>query len=204
MGEELTKHTNRKGQTDNDENALLSKIKQQICISPEPGTNQFWQWNQVGGMLTHHRHGLLSVRFCLILDRWVGLSVDIQSDDNLVSQTSKFRILHSAEEDNLSPFDSNLLPCAIALSKSNNKYLLRTMCAGQKLTIYTSWKGQTDNDVIALLSKDHSSIVSHWWLYFYHSSAHKICTLNGNFFWISIPEIIVYKSTVKPGIKISL
>ena len=37
---------------------------------------------------------------------------------NLVPLTSKTRVMHSAEEDNLSPFDSKSLPCA---STSNNK-----------------------------------------------------------------------------------
>ena len=38
------------------------KTEQQICISPEPGMNQFRQWSQVGAMLQMHTHrdGLLS------------------------------------------------------------------------------------------------------------------------------------------------
>ena len=52
----------------------------------------------------------------------VGLWAGIQSAGDLVSQTSKVRILHSAGE-NLSHFDPKPLPCARALSKSNNKYL---------------------------------------------------------------------------------
>ena len=43
--------------------------------------------------------------FSLILDSWVG----IQSTGEMVSETSQLRILHSAEEDNLSPFDSKIV-----------------------------------------------------------------------------------------------
>ena len=60
---------------------------------------------------------LCSIIVCLILDSSVGLGIPYA--DDLVSQTSKVGILHSAEEDNLSPFDSKSLPCAGALSKSN-------------------------------------------------------------------------------------
>ena len=47
-----------------------------------------------------------NLSFCLILDSSVGLWVGIQSAGNLVSQTSKVRILYSAEEYILCPFDS--------------------------------------------------------------------------------------------------
>ena len=43
--------------------------------------------------------------FSLILDSSVGLSEGIQSDGDWVSETLWVGILHSAEEDNLSPFD---------------------------------------------------------------------------------------------------
>ena len=43
--------------------------------------------------------------FCLILDSSVGLSAGIQSAEDWVSETLCVRILHSAEEDKLSPFD---------------------------------------------------------------------------------------------------
>ena len=45
---------------------------------------------------------------CLILDSSVSLWVRIRSAGDLVSQTSKVGILHSAEEDNLSPFCSKI------------------------------------------------------------------------------------------------
>ena len=41
--------------------------------------------------------------FSLILDSSVGFWASIQSAGNLVSRTSKVRILHSAEENDLSP-----------------------------------------------------------------------------------------------------
>ena len=34
-------------------------MKQEICILPEPGVNQFQQWSQIGWMLTHHMDELL-------------------------------------------------------------------------------------------------------------------------------------------------
>ena len=46
--------------------------------------------------------------FILTLDSSVGLWVVIKFAGDLVPQTSKVRIMHSAEEDNLSPFDSEL------------------------------------------------------------------------------------------------
>ena len=56
-------------------------------------------------MLTHQGDGLLSSSFSLILDSSVGLLVGIQSPGDLVSPISQLRILYSAGEDNLSPFD---------------------------------------------------------------------------------------------------
>ena len=51
----------------------------------------------------------------------------IQSVGDWVSQTSKFRILHSVEEDNLSPLDLKSLPCAKALNQNQtrNTYIAR-------------------------------------------------------------------------------
>ena len=63
-----------------------------------------------------------SYSWLLYIWTW-GLWVSIQSAGDLVSQTSKVQILHSAGEDNLFPFDSKSLHCAKALSKSNNKHV---------------------------------------------------------------------------------
>ena len=71
-------------------------------------------------MLTHHRDRLLSLSFWLILDSSVALRVGIQSAGDLVSQTSQLRIPHSAEEDNLSAFDSKIT-CPCRSIKINNK-----------------------------------------------------------------------------------
>ena len=95
-------------------------------MSPEPGTKANRQWSQVGWILTHHRDGLLTSSFCLILDSSVGLWVGIQSAGNLVSQTSRLRILYSADEDNLSPFDSKIA-CRCQSIKLNN------------IHVYASW-----------------------------------------------------------------
>ena len=56
----------------------------------------------------------------MILGSLVGLWVDIQSAGDLVSQISKVRIPHPAEEDNFSPFDSNIA-CVCHSIKINNK-----------------------------------------------------------------------------------
>ena len=45
----------------------------------------------------------------------------IQSAGDKVSETSQVRILHSAEEDNLSPFDSNISFLCQSIKINNNK-----------------------------------------------------------------------------------
>ena len=52
--------------------------------------------------------------FSLILDSSVGLSSGIQSAGDSVPRTPWVRILHAAEEDNLSPFDLKSLACVRA------------------------------------------------------------------------------------------
>ena len=51
----------------------------------------------------------------------------IQSAGELVSETSQLRILHSAEEDNLSPFDSKIA-CLCQRVKINNNKHVRVVC----------------------------------------------------------------------------
>ena len=60
--------------------------------------------------------------FSLILDSSVGLSAGIQSAEDWVSETPWVRILLSAEEDNLSPFDSKIA-CLCQSIEINNKYV---------------------------------------------------------------------------------
>ena len=62
--------------------------------------------------------------FSLNLDNSVGLWLGIQSAGELASQISQLRILHSAEEDNLSPFDSKIAYLYQSTDIDNNKYLL--------------------------------------------------------------------------------
>ena len=76
----------------------------------------------------------------LILDSSIGLWVGIQSADDLVTQTSKIRILHSAEEDNLSPFNSKSLPCAMVQSKSNYKNVCLHVCMCVTIRRYYTMK----------------------------------------------------------------
>ena len=57
----------------------------------------------------------------LILDSSVGLSAGIQSAGDSVPQTLWVRILHSAEEDNLSHFGSNIACLCQSIEIKNNK-----------------------------------------------------------------------------------
>ena len=63
--------------------------------------------------------------FSLILDSSVGLSAGIQSAGDWVSETLWVRILHSAEEDNLSPFDSKIACLCQSIEITNNKHVYR-------------------------------------------------------------------------------
>ena len=85
----------------------------------------FNQWSQVGWMLAHHRDGLSSSTFCLIRDSSVGLWVGIQSAGDLVSQTSQLLILHSAEEDNVSPFDWKIACLCQGIKINNKKHAMK-------------------------------------------------------------------------------
>ena len=60
--------------------------------------------------------------FSLILNISVSLLGSIQSASILLSQTSKVRILHSAEEDNLSPFDLKIACLRQSIKINNNKH----------------------------------------------------------------------------------
>ena len=59
--------------------------------------------------------------FSLILNSSVGLSAGIQSAGDLVQETLWVQILHSAEEDNLSPFDLKIA-CLCQCIEINNKH----------------------------------------------------------------------------------
>ena len=75
--------------------------------------NQFRQWRQVGWMLAHYRSRLSSSSlFYLIIDC---------SDDLWVA----VRILHSAEKDILSPFDSKIACLCQSIEINNNKHVYR-------------------------------------------------------------------------------
>ena len=66
--------------------------------------------------------------FSLILDSSVGLSAGIQSAEDWVSETPWVRILHSAEEDNLFPFDSKIACLCQRIEINNNKYVCMYVC----------------------------------------------------------------------------
>ena len=63
-----------------------------------------------------------SSSFSLILDSSVGLSAGIQSAGDSVPETLWVRILHSAEEDKLSPFDSKIACLCQSIDIKSNKH----------------------------------------------------------------------------------
>ena len=65
--------------------------------------------------------------FSLILDSSVGLSAGIQSAGNRYLRPW-VRILPSAEEDNLSPFDSNIACLCQSIEINNNKHVYICIC----------------------------------------------------------------------------
>ena len=77
------------------------------------------------------RARLLCSSFSMILNSSVGLWVGIQSAGELVSQTSQLQILHSSEEDNLSPFDSKI----VCLCQSTSE-LTTNMCMYVYVCLY--------------------------------------------------------------------
>ena len=64
--------------------------------------------------------------FSLILDSSVGLSAGIQSAGDSVPKT--LQILHSAEEDNLSPFDLKIACLCQSIEINNNKHVCMHAC----------------------------------------------------------------------------
>ena len=88
------------------------------------------QCGPVGWMLVYHRDGLSSSSFSLILDNSVSLSAGTQSAGDSVPETL-VRILHSAEEDNLSPFDSKIACARASKSITANIHIARARCESQ-------------------------------------------------------------------------
>ena len=76
-------------------------------------------------MLTDHRDGCRVQVFSLILDSSVGLLAGFRSAGDWVSETFWVRILHSSEEDNLSPFDLKIACLCQSIEINNNKYVYR-------------------------------------------------------------------------------
>ena len=61
----------------------------------------------------------------LILNSSIGLSAGIQSAGDSVPETLWVKILHSAEEDNLSPFDLKIACLCQSIKLNNNKHVYR-------------------------------------------------------------------------------
>ena len=102
--------------------------QQQTCIVPEAGGNATRQWGRVGCMLADHRDGLSSSRFlswssiAQSVCQWAFSLLDIRF------QRPWVRILHSAEEDNLSPFDSKIACLCRSIAISHNKHVCMYAC----------------------------------------------------------------------------
>ena len=75
--------------------------------------------------------------FSLLLNSSVSLWVGIQSAVELVSETSQLRILHSPEEDNLSPFGLKVA-CLCQSIEINNKYVYVCSFTDEVLAILTN------------------------------------------------------------------
>ena len=68
----------------------------------------------------------------------VDLSAGIQSAGDSVSETLWVRILHSAEEDNLSPLDSKIACICQSIEINNNKQYRKSHC-GDKMVLWPSY-----------------------------------------------------------------
>ena len=102
--------------------------------------------------------------FSLILDSSVGLSAGIQSAGDLVSETLWVRILHSAEEDNLSPFDMKIA-CLCQSIEINNKYVcmyVRTYVRTYVRMMYVCWWSCLSLEVV---SSVHDNLSVPLWVY---------------------------------------
>ena len=82
--------------------------------------------------------------FSLILDNSVSLWAGIQSVGDLVPETSQVRILHSAEEDKLSPFDSSIACLCQSIKISNNKHASIYVCIHTCMHVCV-YDGKADN-----------------------------------------------------------
>ena len=101
-----------------------------------------WLWGRVGWMLADHRDGLSSSSFLA----WssIAQSVCQQAFSLLVNRYLRpwVRILPSAEEDNLSPLDSNIA-CLCQSIEINNKhiYIYTCICSiFQHVIVGKSWQ----------------------------------------------------------------
>ena len=95
-----------------------SKLKQQTYVAKSRCIIQLAVKSI--GLNTHSSYEWAGTVFCFILNSSTALWVGIQFADDLVSQTSQLRILHLAEEDNLSLLSLNLLSCARASTFATN------------------------------------------------------------------------------------
>ena len=105
--------------------------QQQTCISPEPGAKakngSEVKWAECSLLIGT---GCWVQVFSLILDGSVGLWVGIQSAGDKVPWDFQVRILLSAEEDYLSPLDSNIAFLCQSI-EINNKHVSRQSQVGK-------------------------------------------------------------------------
>ena len=136
-------------------------LQQQTCISPEPGAKANWQWVEWAECSLNIGRGYWVQVFSLILDSPVGVSVGIQSAGDSVPETL-VRILHSAEEDKLSPFDSK-----IACLCQSIEILSKSMTTRYKLRVKFRW-----TYLFPFLSN--LKIASMQWANYFHRTAMEI------------------------------
>ena len=106
----------------------------------------------------------VKVSFSLILDSSVGLSAGIQSAGDSVPETLWVRILHSAEEDNLSPLDSEIACLCQSIEIYNHKQYfdqLNSKARGMRhVSTPTKLRHQEQDHFISPSSQNQSSCVS--------------------------------------------
>ena len=115
-------------------------------------------YNSMGWMLADHSDGLLSSSFCLIRDSSVGLPAGIQSAGESVPKTL-VQILHSAEEDHLSPFDLKIACLSQRTKITTNKHestgLADISTTGKhKMHLSANWRFQSMRPSLAMCSME--------------------------------------------------
>ena len=98
------------------------------CIQQSRMTCLLWQWGRVGWMLADHRDGVLSSSYLAWFSIAQSVCQRVFSLQENWFQRPWFRILHSAEEDNFSPFDLKITWLCQSVHIINNKWVRSRNC----------------------------------------------------------------------------